>query len=115
VRLKKFRERLVLLTQPKTDALNLNVVITKSDTKRVSDYDMVRRFFMHIELTHQSLEAKFDIIAYCNRRVGVVDWYQVPGENYSVANFTFTGIPFESCYETQTVVLLSKTGQNVIK
>jgi hypothetical protein len=110
VRLNKLRERLVPLTPPKSDPLSMNVAITRSDRKRVSDWT-VPRFFMNIELAYQSLQAKFEIIAYCNRRVGVVDWHQVPGEDYAVANFTFTGDPFEVCYETQTVVLLSRAGQ----
>jgi hypothetical protein len=108
--LKKLRERLVPLTRPKTETMSLTITITKSDIERISSNDTASRFFMAVELAHHPFQSKFEVKAYCRRQVGLVDWYLVPGEKYAVANFTYTGNPVETCYETQTVALLSETG-----
>jgi len=68
----------------------------------------IDRFRLRLIFKNQSFTADTVVTAYCNRNVTVFDWYQIPGEDCLLIHATYTGDPFETCYETDMPILVLK-------
>ena len=106
-RVKEFKFELLPLKQDISDSLVVTAQIIKiSDYIIANDLPPVKQFEMAIMLKSGSLKGTSRITAYMNKRIGVSQWYRIPKEQFGIATFSCTGIPWEGGYLKDSVVVL---------
>lgn len=106
-RINSLKSQLLPLNTDRPDSLVLTVrIIEKGDYKVADDLPLVARFEMAVTIRSGGLVGATRVTAYINRRIGVKEWVEIPNERFGIATISFTGIPYESGYLKDTVVLL---------
>ncbi|TDI83560.1 MAG: hypothetical protein E2O79_04865 [Caldithrix sp.] len=106
-RVNAFKSQLLPLKQDMSDSLVVTARIIKiTDYIIANDLPSVKQFEMAIMLKSGRLTGTSRITSYINKRIGVSQWYRIPNEQYGIATFSCTGIPWEGGYFKDSVVVL---------
>lgn len=112
-RLSTFRSQLIPLEDDMSDSLAVTArILGVSDYVVNKRFPPVKRFEMEIVLRSGLLKGTQKVTAYINKRIGATQWYRIPNEPYGIAIFSFTGIPWESGYSKDIVVVLKPETQD---
>lgn len=106
-RIHLLKSQLIPLHTDKSDSIVLTArTIERGDYLVANDLSPIARFEMAVTIRSGDLIGATKVTAYINQRIGVKEWVEIPNEQFGISTISFTGIPHESGYLKDTVVLL---------
>jgi hypothetical protein len=71
-----------------------------------NSYPRRPQYVLNVIVECAPLSGSMDLSTFCDRHVTLRSLWTVPGEHSAIACLAYTGLPYESCYESDVLLLL---------
>lgn len=105
-RIEKLKAQLNRLDSQDLKQIQLKTTVMKQGKEIILEDIEVPSWTLSFEVNAKELKSKGVITSYCNPDVKIREWIRIPNKNIAVAVISYSGIPYEGCYEVQDLVLL---------